>query len=135
VPGKQRFVFGHGWAKSVNSICLATIAPDNVTKNKEARKFIINTFYREAVVLPILGLVRNRTVTDRELDKYMGSRFSISMHSKASNELAGCWLSTSWNRDHHYAVVEDVTMSLWHNTAAEIAMEKNPKHPGVRLFV
>jgi hypothetical protein len=45
VPGKQRFVFGHGWAKSVNSISLVTIAPDNVTTNNEARKFMINTTF------------------------------------------------------------------------------------------
>jgi hypothetical protein len=56
------------------------------------------------------------------------------MHNEASKELVGCQVCTSWKRDYNYDLVENVSMASWHNTAAEIAMEENPKNPQVRVF-
>jgi hypothetical protein len=71
-------------------------------------------------------------VVDCELDMFLNSGFSLSMHHEESGELSGCDLLTSWSRDPEYEMLDDSSMTSWHNVAAEIAMEENPKHPQVR---
>jgi hypothetical protein len=122
---------GHNLSKSLNGMRLATIAPDNAEIKYEARKFMMDTFYREAVVPSALGLSNERKVLDRELDMYLNSGFSLTLHNEVSNELIGCHLCTSWKKNPHYKILDNVTMTSWHTTAAEIAMEENPTHPQV----
>jgi hypothetical protein len=134
VPSEQRFILGHDWSKSVDGLRADTISPGNAETKAEVRKFMLETFYREAVVPAALGLsagAGNLEVVHRELDMYLDSGFSMCAYHEESGKLVGCNLFTTWKRDPNYEVVEDVSMTLWHNTAAEIAMEENPKHPQV----
>jgi hypothetical protein len=70
-----------------------------------------------------------RAIVSAEMDLYLNSGLSACIRFEKSNELAGCFFSTSWKRDPNYNVIENVSMKEWHNTAAEIAMEVAPERP------
>jgi hypothetical protein len=131
VPAERRFLIGEDFKISLNGLMVNTVTPDKGGTKDEARKFMMDTFFREAAVPSALGLLSNRAAVERELDMYLGSGFSVTVHNEASKELVGCYACTSWNKEPNYDIVENVTMAQWHNTAAEIAMEENPKHPQV----
>jgi len=137
VPSERRYLMGRDWKKSSDKgFEVAVIDPEAPSAGavmEEARKFMIGTFYKEAVVPLALNLTADndemRSMLKKETDMYLNSGMSCTIRKSDTKELIGCTFFTTWKRDDDYEVVEDASLASWHNTAAEIAMEESPECP------
>jgi len=137
VPSERRYLMGRDWSKSSEKGFEVSVidpeAPNAAAVMEEARKFMIATFYKEAVVPAALNLTADndhvRGILKKETDMYLNSGMSCVIRKSDTKELLGCTFFTTWRRDEEYEIVEDASLASWHNTAAEIAMEENPECP------
>ena len=111
-------------------------APSASAVMEEVRRFMIATFYREAVVPLALDMTADndemRSILKKETDMFLNSGMSCTIRKSDTNELIGCTFFTTWKRDEDYEIVEETSLDWWHNIAAEIAMQEHPVNPQVR---
>ena len=108
-------------------------APSASAVMEEVRRFMIATFYREAVVPLALDMTADndemRSILKKETDMFLNSGMSCTIRKSDTNELIGCTFFTTWKRDDDYEIVKETSLDWWHNTAADIAMQENPECP------
>ncbi len=129
IPSHTRYLLGEDWTWTVGDIVLSTIRHDDEETRSVAREYMLENFFKEAVVPKALMLSGADDVVRKEFDMYLGSGSSIVARAEGSDEILGCYLTVCWPVDKDYDVVKGVSVDQWLRAAARVAMAQSSRRP------